>query len=126
MRPVLIRCIRIGAALAIVCAALAAPAGATARWVPPQKLTWYWQLAGTPKVEPVQATDMDGFDNSAATVSSFHARGQRTICYIDVGTWENWRPDAGQFPSSVLGSSNGWPGERWLDVSQLSGARRRS
>ena len=120
MGPVLIRCIRIGAALAIVCAALAAPAGATARWVPPQKLTWYWQLAGTPKVEPVQATDMDGFDNSAATVSSFHARGQRTICYIDVGTWENWRPDAGQFPSSVLGSSNGWPGERWLDVSQLS------
>ena len=88
--------------------------------MPPQKLTWYWQLAGTPKVEPVQATDMDGFDNSAATVASFHARGQRAICYIDVGTWENWRPDAGQFPSTVLGASNGWPGEQWLDVSQLS------
>jgi len=117
---VLTRCARIGAALAIVCAALAAPAGAAARWVPPQKLTWYWQLAGTPKVEPVQATDMDGFDNPAATVAGFHARGQRAICYIDVGTWENWRSDAGQFPSTVLGASNGWPGERWLDVSQLS------
>ncbi len=116
----LTRCLRVGTALAIICTALAAPAGAAARWVPPQKLAWYWQLAGTPKVEPVQATDMDGFDNSAATVASFHARGQRTICYIDVGTWENWRPDAGQFPSSVLGSGNGWPGERWLDVSQLS------
>jgi hypothetical protein len=118
--PVLTRCARIGAALAIVCAALAAPAGAAARWVPPQKLTWYWQLAGTPKVEPVQATDMDGFDHSAATVAGFHARGQRAICYLDVGTWENWRPDAGQFPSTVLGASNGWPGEQWLDVGQLS------
>ncbi len=116
----LTRCLRVGTALAIISTALAAPGGAAARWVPPQKLTWYWQLAGTPKVEPVQATDMDGFDNSAATVASFHARGQRAICYIDVGTWENWRPDAGQFPSSVLGSGNGWPGERWLDVSQLS------
>ena len=63
---------------------------------------------------------MDGFDNSAATVADFHSLGQRVICYIDVGTWENWRPDASQFPSSVLGNSNGWPGERWLDIRQLS------
>ena len=42
------------------------------------------------------------------------------ICYIDVGTAENWRPDYASFPSSVLGGSNGWPGERWLDIRQLS------
>jgi len=71
-------------------------------------------------VEPVQVTDMDGFDTSAATVAGFHGLGQRTICYIDVGTWESWRPDAGEFPSSVLGSSDGWPGEQWLDIRQLS------
>ena len=42
------------------------------------------------------------------------------MCYVDFGTWENWRPDQAQFPSSVLGSSNGWPGEKWLDIRQIS------
>src|SRR5450759_2963373 len=107
------------AAVLVLFAVCAGCAQASA-WVPPQRLTWYWQLQGSPKVEPVQATDFDGFDNSAATVASFHALGQRAICYINAGTWENWRSDAGGFPSSVLGSSNGWPGERWLDVRQLS------
>ncbi len=89
------------------------------RWVPPARLTWYWQLQGRVAVKLVQATDFDGFDNSAATVARFHALGQRAICYIDVGTWENWRPDARRFPASVLGRGNGWPGERWLDIRRL-------
>lgn len=110
----------IAAAIVVVCGVLAAGAQAAAHWVPAQQLTWYWQLTGSPKVEPVQATDMDGFDNSAATVADFHSLGQHVICYIDVGTWENWRPDASQFPSAVLGNDNGWPGERWLDIRQLS------
>jgi hypothetical protein len=49
-----------------------------------------------------------------------HAVGQRAICYIDVGTAENWRSDYGRFPASVLGSSNGWPGENWLNVADLA------
>jgi hypothetical protein len=106
--------------LAILCGLFPAGAQAASRWTPPQQLTWYWQLTGTPKVEPVAATDIDGFDSSAATVAGFHAIGQRMICYIDVGTWENWRPDASQFPSAVLGNNNGWPGEQWLDIRQLS------
>jgi hypothetical protein len=106
--------------LAILCGLFPAGARAASHWTPPQQLTWYWQLTGTPKVEPVAATDVDGFDTSAATVAQFHAIGQRMICYIDVGTWENWRSDASQFPSSVLGNNNGWPGEQWLDIRQLS------
>jgi len=106
--------------LAILCGLFPAGARAASHWTPPQQLTWYWQLTGTPKVEPVAATDIDGFDNSSGTVANFHAIGQRMICYIDVGTWENWRGDAGQFPDTVLGNSNGWPGERWLDVRQLA------
>jgi hypothetical protein len=41
------------------------------------------------------------------------------VCYLSAGTWENWRPDAGAFPKRILGRSNGWPGERWLDIRAL-------
>jgi hypothetical protein len=106
-------------ALGLTAGAAIAPA-AHARWRPPAHLTWYWQLQGTVKMEPVAVTDADGFDTGAATVARLHARGQHVICYIDVGTWERWRSEAGRFPRSVLGAANGWPGERWLDVRRLS------
>jgi hypothetical protein len=48
-----------------------------------------------------------------------HAQGKHVICYIDVGTAEDWRPDYSSFPASVLGNG-GWPGEKWLDIRQLS------
>jgi hypothetical protein len=57
--------------------------------------------------------------NSAA-VNAIHANSAKAICYLSAGTWENWRVDAGQFPASVLGSKNGWPGEKWLDIRQTS------
>jgi Glycoside-hydrolase family GH114 len=95
------------------------PAGS--HWVPPQRLTWYWQLQGAVNnSEPVAAYDIDGFENSAGEVATLHAQGKHVICYIDVGTWEPGRPDSKQFPSSVLGSGvEGWPGEKWLDIRQL-------
>jgi hypothetical protein len=43
--------------------------------------------------------------------------GRRVICYLDVGSWENYRPDASQFPISVRGRRyEGFPNERWLDI----------
>jgi len=112
------------AAACLLCAT-AATAGARPLaegtwWHPAQHLTWYWQLDGTvDNAEPVQAYDIDGFENTAAEVATLHARGVRVICYIDVGTAENFRPDYKQFPKSVLGRTNGWPGERWLDIRRL-------
>jgi hypothetical protein len=89
-------------------------------WTPPRQLTWYWQLQGTvANDEPVAAYDIDGFENSAAEVATLHSQGKHVICYIDVGTAEDFRPDYSQFPRAVLGRSNGWPGERWLDIRQL-------
>lgn len=107
--------------LAAVATLMFAAPAAFARWMPPQRLSWYWQLTGTVNNSyPAAAYDIDGFDNSQSEVATLHAAGKHVICYIDVGTWENWRPDAGKFPGSVLGRPNGWPGERWLDIRQLS------
>jgi hypothetical protein len=100
-------------------AARARPAART-RWSPPAHLTWYWQLQGRVRIEHVAASDIDGFDNGNAEVARLHALGQHVICYVDVGSWERWRPDAGRFPRAVLGKSNGWPGEKWLDVRRLA------
>ncbi len=92
------------------------------KWTPPERLTWYWQLEGAVNNdEPVAAYDIDGFENTSAEVAALHAKGIHVICYIDVGTYEPDRPDTGSFPGSVIGAEvQGWPGERWLDVSQLS------
>jgi hypothetical protein len=90
-------------------------------WSPPQHLTFFWQLQGTVhNDEPVAAYDIDGFENDAGEVVALHSRGKRVICYIDAGTAENFRPDYSQFPKAVLGRSNGWPGEKWLDIRQTA------
>jgi len=90
------------------------------RWMPTPGEAWQWQLT-TPVDTSVNVPvyDIDLFENSAAVVSRLHALGRHVICYVSVGSAESFRPDYASFPASVLGKSNGWPGERWLDIRQL-------
>jgi hypothetical protein len=94
------------------------PVACTGCWHPALKTSWNWVLSTVPAApfRAVAVYDVDGFNNTAANVTTLHNAGIKTICYLSAGTYEDWRPDAGQFPSSILGKGNGWPGEKWLDV----------
>jgi hypothetical protein len=84
--------------------------------------SWQWQLADLPVDDPVEAIfyDIDLFEADAGLVTELQSRGSLVICYLSAGSWEDWRPDADQFPKEVLGDRyTGWPGERWLDIRRL-------
>ncbi len=89
-------------------------------WQPELETSWQWQLQG--KIDrsvDVEMFDVDGFDVRRRMVTRLHDDGAAVVCYVSAGSWEEWRPDADAFPEQVLGRTNGWPGERWLDIRAL-------
>ena len=91
-------------------------------WHPGPGLSWQWQLSEPPVDTSIEADvyDIDIFDNDASVVADLHAKGRKVIGYINVGSWEDWRPDKDEFPPEVLGKAyEGWPGEKWLDIRRL-------
>lgn len=108
--------------LAALCAALLLAPAADARWRPkPATAAWQWQLQGKIDTSIDAAVyEIDGFEVPAATVAELHSLGRKVICYIDVGSWEDYRPDADRFPAKVLGRTyEGYPHERWLDIRRI-------
>ncbi|MFF1793647.1 endo alpha-1,4 polygalactosaminidase [Kitasatospora sp. NPDC058263] len=96
----------------------AQPAGA--RWQPTPGLAWQWQLGGgVDQSVDVPVYDVDGFETDAAVVAALHAKGRKVICYINAGSWEDFRPDAAAFTKALQGSGNGWKGEKWFDIRKL-------
>jgi hypothetical protein len=87
----------------------ALPSPASGWWRPAVGLTWQWQLTG--KLD---------LDVDRSVVDHYHAQGTRVICYISVGSYEDWRSDVDQFPDEVLGKDyEGWSGEKWLDIRRI-------
>lgn len=86
-------------------------------WQPSAGLTWQWQLSESVQtILDVDVYDID-WESEASTVEALHARGIRVVCYVSVGSWEDFRPDADQFPAEVIGNDyDGWPGEKYLDI----------
>lgn len=94
---------------------------ATNWWRPVAGLTWQWQIDGAEIDTSIVADvyDVDLYVDQA-TIDELHAKGRKVICYISVGSWEDWRPDKDQFPAEVLGNDyDGWPGEKWLDIRRI-------
>ena len=84
-------------------------AAASRWWQPgPSGLRWQWELGHALNVTnardmgtnarltnhtralPPTVFDIDGIDNSAATVAALHRRGDRVICYVEVGSAGNY------------------------------------
>ena len=90
-------------------------------WQPTPGTSWQWQLTG--KIDTsfnVQMYDIDLFDTPKSTIDTLHGQGRVVICYFSAGSWEDWRPDAADFPDVVKGNNNGWPGEKWLDIRNIA------
>ena len=96
------------------------PAPAADWWHPTPGLTWQWQLEETVDTTiEAEVYDLDLYVDQSV-IDEFHARGSKVICYISVGSYEDWRPDADQFPAEVLGKDyEGWSGEKWLDIRRI-------
>jgi hypothetical protein len=91
-------------------------------WKPGTRDRLQIQFTGLPMVlqKDVKVYDLDLFDTDKETVESIHKAGARVICYINAGAWEEWRPDAANYPKEIIGRDySGWPGEKWLDIRRL-------
>jgi endo-alpha-1,4-polygalactosaminidase (GH114 family) len=90
-------------------------------WRPIPGTSFEWILQNYTGTVPVQKViDLDLFDTPSSQIANLRFHRKKVICYISVGSWENWRPDADEFPESVKGRPlDGWPGERWLDIRQI-------
>lgn len=93
----------------------------TAVWQPAPGTTWQWQLTGDIDISfDVAMYDIDLFDVPQSVIDLLHEDGRIVICYFSAGSYEEWRPDAADFPASVRGNPlDNWPGESWLDIRQL-------
>lgn len=96
---------------------------ASLRWKPTAGQSWQIQFAN-PNVQftdSAYAYDLDMYDTTVSKIVEAHSANKKVICYINAGSWEDWRTDAAEFPKSVIGKAyQGWPGENWLDIRQIS------
>jgi hypothetical protein len=106
-------------------------------WKPTAAAEWQWELdhaldlsstsdmgtgvtaynGNSSTVTTPMVYDIDGFDNPASTVAALHALGKKVVCYIEVGSAENYRSDYSQFPAAALGKTMpGYSAEKYIDI----------
>ncbi len=88
-------------------------------WSPAPNSTFQIQLSDYPPNIDLNADiyELDLFETSTNTIQFLQNNGKKVICYFNAGAWEEYRPDAADFPSEIIGNPYiGWPGERWLDI----------
>ncbi len=91
-------------------------------YLPPLTASWQWQLDGTINTSyPVEVYDVDLFETDTAVITALQAAGKKVFCYFSAGSAEDWRSDYSGFAKSALGlNMDGWPGEKWVDITDTS------
>ncbi|OZJ03953.1 hypothetical protein BZG36_02944 [Bifiguratus adelaidae] len=84
-------------------------------------VTWQVQLVNTIDTSyDAQVYHIDPMlqgQDMGAVIKSLHARNVTIVCYFSGGSKENFRSDANQFPSNIVGNTlKGWSNEEWLDI----------
>src|SRR5215204_5492315 len=105
--------------LMVVAAGLVLVGGdASAQRLPGARGPFDMQLTAPFQLErDVGTLALEVFETSPSRLQELKARGVHTVCVINAGAWENWRPDSGAFDQRLIGGNfAGWPGERWLDI----------
>lgn len=82
--------------------------------------SWDWQLSDFDRSTEVDLLGTDPDLVTASDIAAMKSRGTYTVCYVSVGTHEDWRSDADVFPDAVLGAPYvEWEGETFLDIRRL-------
>jgi len=87
-------------------------------WRPAPQTSWQWQLSGEIDTSfDLEMYDIDLFNTAKEVIDQLHDDGRIVVCYFSAGSFEDWRPDAIDFPSQAIGDPlEDWEGEWWLDV----------
>lgn len=84
--------------------------------------TFEWRLDALPNnfTTSADVVDIDAFGATPELIANLKAQGKTVIAYISVGSVENYRSDANQFPEEVIGNVyEGYENENWLDISNI-------
>jgi hypothetical protein len=94
--------------------------GSSGVYQPKPGTSWQWQLSGLPLDTSfdVEVYDIDLVETKATEIDALHAAGRKVICYFSAGSWDSFRPDAGDFSETDKGSPLDPPfaDELWLDI----------
>lgn len=84
-------------------------------------LLWDWQLSAPfDLTRDVDVFALDADNVTKAKIKEIKSRGTKTVCYVSVGTAEDFRDDISKFPASVMGKTlSNWASERYLDIRKL-------
>ncbi len=94
------------------------PAGTTRPGAPLHGTSWYWQLSGQviASHDAAKLYDIDLEESSPTLIKKLQDAGHTVICYFSAGSYEPWRSDAAQFPTSSIGKKlTGWS-EDYADI----------
>jgi len=90
-------------------------------WSPSPKDRFQIQLSEYPPdlQADVDVFELDLFETTKDEISFLHTAGKKVICYMNAGAWEEFRPDAADFPAEIIGNAyDGWEG---VDTDNING-----